>query len=86
MCPSFRKSPLSYTNPRYAAERSPVIENLSKSLLESMEEVSVLSSKNDQIRFEKYLKSTIRYLKIVDAFNFQAQKIFDVFNFRKNFI
>ena len=51
-----------------------------------MEEVSVLSSKNDQIRFEKYLKSTIRYLKIVDAFNFQAQKIFDVFNFRKNFI
>ena len=55
--------------------RSPVIELLAKSPLKNKEEVRIFSSKNDGIGFGRYLKRTIRSLKISDAFEFRTQKI-----------
>ena len=50
--------------------RSPVIEFLAKSLLENKEEVRIFSSMNEKKGLEKYLKRTVRSLKISDAFRF----------------
>ena len=36
--------------------------------------------------FLRYLKRTIRSLKILDAFRFPTQKNSDVFNFGQNFV
>ena len=66
--------------------RSPVIKLLAESQLENEEDVTIFSSMNDEIGFEKYLKRTTRSLKISDAFKISDTTISDVFNFGKNYV
>ena len=57
---------------------SPVIELLIKSKLEDREKVRIFSSKNDKIGFEKYLKRTIRSLKILLNFGHKKVRMFSI--------
>ena len=66
--------------------KSLAIELLAKSLLENKQEVRIFSSKNVETGSEKYLKRTIRSLKIFDAFTFRTQKFLGIFSFRQKFV
>ena len=46
----------------------------------------ILQFKTDEIDAKEYIEKIMRSRKILDAFQFQTQKILDLFNVGQNFV